>query len=517
MSPIVRTVLVLALTAPASAAAEDLVYTVRPGETLSEIGNRLLADRTRWRELPKFNRIPDPNLLVPGSTLRIPVQMLATSAASATVIDARGTASVRTGDVLQEGTEVTTGENGFVTLRLADGSTTQLQASSALRLERLRILAGTDVQRSSLALLRGRIESLIERLRGANRTEITTPMGSTVVRGTRFRVGSDPTARVQQTEVLDGAVDVGGTLAPGKPEKLPAGFGTLVDADGRVAKPVALLAAPNLAGLAQLLQRTELQFDFAPLEGTLTYRAQVAADREFHGVVGESVSTSPRATFRNLPDGEYYLRVRGVDSRGLEGRDALHAFRLAAGPVPPAPTQPVHQDKVSGSSAWFSWTAMKEAMGYRFQLARDAEFREVVRDESSLTRIWLETNNLAPGVYYWRVASTRANGQPGPYSDVQQFSLRPRPPDPGMPEIDAKSLRFSWVGEPGQTFTFQLARDAAFTLLVHIQEAKEPRIEMPRPAAGQYFMRWRVHDPDGDVGPWTTPQKVDLMAGGSRP
>lgn len=99
---------------------------------------------------------------------------------------------------------------------------------------------------------------------------------------------------------------------------------------------------------------------------------------------------------------------------------------------------------------------------------------------------------------------------------MQQFALRRGPPTPEQQEIDDKVVRFSWVGEPGQTFTFQLARDNAFTNLVDIQESKEPRIEIPRPAAGQYFMRLRVHDPDGYVSPWTTPQKLDLAAGTSR-
>jgi len=50
-------------------------YTVQRGETLSEIAQRTLGSSKRWPELVKANEnvIRDPNALVPGTVIRIPV------------------------------------------------------------------------------------------------------------------------------------------------------------------------------------------------------------------------------------------------------------------------------------------------------------------------------------------------------------------------------------------------------------------------------------------------------------
>lgn len=500
----------LALACSTVATADDYPYRVVARDTLIGVAQRLLLDPNDWPKLQKLNRVRDPLRLQPGSTLRIPVAWMKSAATQARVTQVQGGANVAPGALLGEGSSVLTQPDGFVTLQLADGSVARLQSESELRLESLRSYPGTEAHRSSLRLLRGRVESLVERLRGGGRNEVTTPVGSAVVRGTRFRVAADAQSREQRSEVIDGTVEVGGSADPARPAMVAAGFGTVVGTDGRVAEPVALLAAPDTAGLPALMERTLLRFTFPALAGAQRYRAQVALDREFQRVVGQSADSAPQARFTDIADGEYYIRIRGIDARGLEGRDAEHAFRLKARPEPPFPSQPQNKGKSVGAGAVFGWAENAEAAHYRFQLARDMQFRDLLREERAAKGAKLEVAALAPGDYFWRVASVRASGDQGPFGDAQQFTQKAPPPVPAPPVIGDDTLQFSWQGEPGQTFEFQLARDPAFESVLDARDLKEPRVELARPGAGQYFMRYRARDPDGFVGPFTAPQRFEL-------
>jgi len=495
---------------PTVAAAEDFSYRVAQQDTLIGVAGRLLREPADWPKLQKLNRIRDPYRLQPGSALRIPVDWMKSDPAPARVLQVQGGANVTPGAVLGEGSTIRTQPDGYVTLQLADGSLARLQSGSELRLDALKRYPGTEMHRSSMHLLRGRIESLVERLRGGGRSEVTTPVGSAVVRGTRFRVAADEQSRELRSEVLEGAVEVGGSADPARPARVGAGFGTVVSTDGRVADPVALLAAPELSALAPVMDRTLLRFTFPALPGAQRYRALIAIDRDFQRVVAQSVDATPQARFTDIADGEYFVRIRGIDARGLEGRDAAHAFRLKARPEAPFPSQPRNKGKSVGAGAAFAWAENAEASHYRFQLSRDAQFRELLREERAAKGGKLEIASLAPGEYFWRIASVRPSGDQGPFGDAQQFTQRPPPPNPEPPVIGDDTLQFSWQGEAGQIFEFQLARDAAFAQLLEKRELKEPRIELARPGPGEYFMRYRARDPDGFVGPFTAAQKFAL-------
>ncbi|MFO0747826.1 MAG: LysM peptidoglycan-binding domain-containing protein [Myxococcota bacterium] len=47
-------------------------YTVKPGDTLTEIAQILLGDSSRWQELAAYNGIKDPRDLAPGKVLKVP-------------------------------------------------------------------------------------------------------------------------------------------------------------------------------------------------------------------------------------------------------------------------------------------------------------------------------------------------------------------------------------------------------------------------------------------------------------
>jgi hypothetical protein len=496
---------------PASAqAGAEHVHVATPGDTLIGIGDQLLAEPRRWRDVARLNRLADPDRIAVGQRLRIPVGWMRTEPRPATLLSSTG--SVKAPATLDEGSEIVTGADGHAVLRLVDGTLLRLRPGSRLGLTESRVVPRTPVTRAGARLDAGRVEvEAAPAPRGQPGFRIETPQGVLGVRGTEFRVatGAPDAAAPPSTrgEVLEGRVDVAGA---GGSTPVAAGFGTVVDAAGRVAAPVPLLPPPVLGGLPTLQERVLVRFTLPPLPGAVAWRAQVAADAGFERVLADLRETGDQLRIAGLPDGDYRLRVRGVDAVGLEGRDADLAFRLKARPEPPLPSSPGPGERRFGDRVEFGWAANADAGRYRLQLATDPSFAAPLRELDDLRGLGTVIEGLAPGTYHWRLRSVRPDGDPGPWGDPGSFELRPAPPAPPAPSVDGRGVRFAWEGLPGQAFDFQVARDAAFGALLFERRLSETAIELPRPASGRYWVRLRAIDPDGFVGPFGGAQFFDV-------
>jgi hypothetical protein len=508
--------------ANAFAQVEELVYHARAGDTLIGISERMLEKPRDWPKLQARNRIDNPRRIPIGREIRIPVAWLRQVPAIASVVAVHGTAhqagqKLESGSVLPEGAEIDTGPDGYVTIQLADGSVLTLQSESRLALQRMKRYSESDAYDSQLQLPSGRVETRAQRKRRVGRFEIHNPVAISAVRGTDFRVSFDPSAAVGRAEALAGAVAVsGGEAGPPAARSrtarasmevvLEPGFGTLVDATRVPRPPTPLPAPPDLSKQPALQERVLFRFRFEPVSGASGYRGQIALEEEFRRVVAEAVFSSPEARFADLPDARYTLRVRSIDALGIEGADAMHSFILKARPEPPFPSYPPDKGKQTGERAAFQWTAAGADVSYRFQLARDAEFQDLIDDRSDISAPQAAVESVQPGEYYWRVATTARDGDRGPFGDPQRYTQKPTPAVPDPPEMDEASVTLTWASEPGQTFRLQLARDPEFRDVVADQQLSEPRIALPKPPPGTYYVRVQATDADGYVGPFTAPQ-----------
>lgn len=496
-------------------ADDDYRHTVRRGDTLVGIANDMLKDPWRWRTLQKINQVADPYRLMPGTQLRIPVDLLrlepAPARITATAGEVRADGSLlKIGDTVSSNAKIVTGPQSFTTIELIDGSHLVLQPDSQVRIEELSRRRHTDLTETQLRLEAGRIESTITKT-AAPRPKyiIKTPTAAIGVRGTRFRVGADGATGASQTEVTDGTVAVSDGKAT--PAAVTAGYGVVTETGGAISAPTELLAKPDLAGLPVLHERTIVRFVVPPLAGAQSYRFQVGTDAEMRTLLADDFARTPEAKFGHLPDGEYTLRVRGVDAKGLEGQDADFHFKLKARPEPPFASAPIRGVKLRAETVTLTWANNPDAARYHIQLANDEHFAKPVADMDGVeaTQI-VPAHKLAPGDYFWRARSIRADGDLGPWGDPVHFLLRPLPAKPEPPKIDDHQMTFAWPGEPGQTFQFQFARDAQFTDLVAEQQLTEATTTLARPDVGTYYMRVRATDPDGFIGPFTDTQIVEV-------
>lgn len=508
---------------PGLCLAQDWIYTVRPGDTIWTLSGKYLKHQGYWRRLQAHNRVTEPDRLQPGSRLRFPVSWLRIQPAAVRVVDIRGevegtapdTGQAFTpapGQALGSGMRLRTGAGASITLEFADGSRLLLQERSDLTLDTLSAYGDTGMVDTRLRLQRGRTSSQVVPAPGpGTRFIIDTPAAVSTVRGTDFRVAAEPAESVSRTEVLQGRVGVRGGRAG---VLVPAGFGSVAQRGRTPTAPARLLPPPDTSALPPVLERSPLPLRWTPLEGAVRYRVQIAPDRSFASLLFDAVSERPRIEGPDLPDGDYVLRLRGIDGRGLEGEDGYHRFTLNARPEPPFIIAPQDGTTVREATPRFQWAGSDTAASYRLQIAAGADFAAALLDLADLDDTSLRPElAMEPGVYHWRVAMRTGDGGQGPFSDPQRFELKPAPASPELeePAVAEDTMTFRWrAGLPGQRYRFQLAQRADFEAPLVDRHTAEPSVTIPRPEAGAWYLRIQTIDDDGYAGPFGPAQRISV-------
>ncbi|MFZ1809735.1 MAG: FecR domain-containing protein, partial [Candidatus Nitrotoga sp.] len=423
-------ILGLQLVYPAAAAEPEWLYAVNPGDTLIGVAADYLANPNDWHKLQKLNDITEPRRLRPGTKLRLPVALLKREIVIAEAIHVQGKVT-RTpkngrpqnfiaGARLEVGDIIETNANASVSMHFVDGSRLLLTQNTQVTLAEMTLFGKTGMAQTVIELNRGSLDTRVtEQQKPSARYEIKSRALNLVVRGTNFRAHVSDIGHISRSEVLDGAIQASGTR--GETVAILAGFGTLATPGEPPRAPQALPLAPDLSLVPSLLQGVPQRFEWPATVGAERYHAQVFADRSFERLLLDGVFQGNAANWPDLPDGHYILRVRSIDSNGLEGANADREFMLKARPEPPSISAPQDGQKIYGPQATLRWSASNAAHSYHVQLATKLDFSELLVDLPE------QVNNeyavsLAPGQYYWRIASVAAEKYQGPFSNAQSFN-----------------------------------------------------------------------------------------------
>jgi|GEM_PF-163313 len=517
-------ILSLLLANPAAAAEPEpeWLYAINPGDTLTSIAADYLANPNDWLQLQKINFVTQPRRLIPGTMLRLPVALLKREAAIAEVIHIQGKVThtpknkrpqnLVAGTRLEVGDMIETSADANVSMRFVDGSRLLLTQNTQVSLVEMILFGKTGMANTVIELNRGSLDTRVaKQQKPSARYEIKSRALNLAVRGTDFRAHVSDTDPVSRSEVLDGTVQASGTS--GKPVAVSAGFGTIAVLGEPPRAPQALLPAPDLSLVPNVLQRVPLHFEWSAAVGAERYHAQVFENRSFERLLLDGVFQGNAANWSDLPDGRYVLRVRSIDSNGLEGANADREFILNAHPPPPFISTPQDGQKVFGSQATLRWSASDTAQSYHVQLAAKPDFSELLVDSPKQVSNEYVVS-LAPGQYYWRIASVAAEQDQGPFSDVQSFTQHKTPPAP--PSISApqdgqkvygSQATLSWsASDTAQSYHLQLAAKPDFSeLLVDLPEQMNNEYEVSL-APGQYYWRIASVAAEQDQGPFSDVQ-----------
>lgn len=505
------------LRAQTEAPDADWRYRIQPGDTLITLTEQWLTPPRTWRDLQKLNRVPDPLRLMPGSTLRMPVAWLRREAGVAEALFARGqvtrqrgtvTEALAAGATLQSGDRIRTGPQSSASLRFADGSRLLIPADSDVTLDQLLVLGRSAIPAVRIDVQQGGADSRVTP--NAQRVplyDVRTPHVNLGVRGTEFRV---QTAGAQsRMQVLSGAVHADGLSAD-----VAAGQGLLAQGGTRTVSP--LLAAPDLSAMPREVERLPLRLAWsASPAGAVGWRAQLYPRGDADRLLLDARVSEPAVAWaeaRELPDGDYTLRVRAVDAQGQEGRAAEADVVLKARPEPPFIQSPAAGAVSYTGSMALAWTRNTAAPDVRLQIARDPAFKDLVLQPPPLAAAGFEAR-LPDGRYHWRIAAVEASGRAGPFGDAQTFELQPPPPapPPAEPEVSGDQLKLRWRADPGVTrYELEWATTPAFDgPAVQRFNVDKAEAVLPKPSPGTYYLRARAFNAAGAASPWGQTQMIE--------
>ncbi len=506
------------------ASAGEWFYTVQPGDNLWNLTERHLTSLKYVGRLQELNLIQHPSYIAPGTVIRIPIDWTKQQLGGlrARVIGVNGQAVIKRssseqtvpaekGMQLFVGDEIYCENDAFVTVEFADKSHMRVQDNSRVRLKRLNIFGQYGLVDTLVEIEQGRIESAVpENKEVDTRFRIKTPSAISSVRGTDFRVGmigeqEDSTS----SEVLKGLLLVS---ANNRDVNISAGFGSVTVLGSAPSKPVVLLSPPDLSATLTLYERLPLVISLHSLAGAQSYRAQIATDQTFQDLLAEFVTTKLPFREGDLPDGEYWLRVRGIDQSGIEGQDAVMSFEINARPEAPFILAPLPGGVLDVNNQEIKWSAQFSAANYILTISEQSDLSDPIFTDSEIYENKLKlTEPLAPGKYFWHIASVSASEGVGPYSDIMAFRVPFPGPELSVPEVGDDDLTLAWsAAAEGQRFHFQIASDKDFNELLYDEVTLNSRVTIPTPEGDRYYLRVKTIESDGFKGPFGSPQVIDI-------
>ena len=509
---------------PTFVVAEEWIYVIRSGDNLWSFTQKHLVSMKYLEGVQRLNSIQNPYFIPPGTQLRVPIAWTKLlGQAYAEVIAVQGVAKLRRkgqedvllqpGMQLMVDDEIYTYHDAFLTMEFSDKTHLRMQANTHLRLINMQILGNYGLIDTFIDLQQGRIENSVPKnFKSDTRFRIRTPSAVSSVRGTDFRVGVVETTLSSTSEVLAGSVEVDGK---NKTVKVPAKYGTVTLLGKSPQLPVKLLFPPDLSKTKSYYQSLPLEIQVDPISIAKAYRVQIASDREFKKLLSELTTNQLPFRVSDLPDGDYWLRVRGIDQAWIEGMDAVIPISLNARPEIPFIISPIPDGVMDSENHQFKWTIQTGVSHYEVMVSNRDDFASLnyYNPEFKGNKLILP-ERLNPGQYFWRIMAVSSEEGAGPISDTMGFRVLHPAPLLENTKFDEDTMAFAWrVPAEGQSFHFQFARDANFNDVIHDEVTIASHAVIKKPERGTYYLRIKTIASDGFQEPWGVPQTIEVPRG----
>jgi hypothetical protein len=503
--------------------AETLIpLKVQKGTNLIEITRKFCTSEYHWKEIAKINNLKPPYIISPGEVLFAPIELLKVEKLSAKVASVIGGVfivrngkklnQVSKGDLIYPGQTLVTENDGFTHLVFPDNKYTRISSGSKFTLTYLVKLSDSSLK-AEFFLEKGRITHEVKKQLEVNETFTTrTPVSVTGVRGTEFRLKLSE-GNINIVETLKGVVSVKGDTGV---LALKKGEGTKIAKGSSPEPPKLLPKVPVTPAVKDIFKVLPVKID-TPAEGDVSqYRLRVTTDEKGDNTVLEKLAEpSSSFTLLALPDGLYWGFLTAIDAEGFESLPANpFSFELRTIPGAPIFISPQDGNVTFETTVESKWLQAEGAENYHLQLAKDQEFESIEIDlnQKGISYVF---NDLAPGTYHLRVQAIAPDGFQSLYSLVDTWKVQKQATLGALEGSNEAGLNLRWasMGED-IVYDIQIGKNKKFTkLLVSENGLKKSEFvyaEYMEPAT--YYVRVRGVLGDGQVSPWTPPQKLTIDA-----
>jgi hypothetical protein len=396
---------------------DDVVVEVRTGDTLGDLARTQMDMPSRWRDVANYNLLPDPNLIEPGQQLRVKRAWLKSQSGSLKVEAVSGEATangkvLKTGDLIPAGAQVQTAAGGALRLRMPDTSLVNMMERSELKVSKLEQRAD-GVFSSLLRLVTGQIDAFKAKHAPGMADLAVVGRNATVgIRGTHFRVRQDGV--ITFTEVEEGTVSFDAMQTP-VVLALNAREGSV--ANGRdAAQVIPLLPEPVYPELPAVFDTPYVEWTMGEQEGSQRYVGELAQNDAFSDRLVSVRSEGRSIRLNELPNGRYWLKLRAVDSHGLQGMEGKIGFEVNVPPRQFAMTKVY----VSGKQLQLRWVGRKQSVSYQVQVAPRQDFQHLLLDAKTADN-WIDMPRPQSGRYFLRVRQLFHGGQVGAWDVPMMF------------------------------------------------------------------------------------------------
>lgn len=386
--------------------SSDFVYEVKSGDTLGKLANEMLDHSKRWKDVAKYNQLSDANRIEPGQKLRIQLPWLNARGGKLKIEAVTGEATadgrlLQVGDEVAQGATLKTATASALRLRMPDGSLLNMMEGAEVEVEKLENKQGNAFT-SLFRLVTGQVEAFKKKYpEGTADLAIRAKTATLGVRGTHFRMreeGGRAYAEIEQGLVSYDAQKTPVMLA------LAGGQGSVADGE-HAAEVIDLLPPPTFPALPAAFDTPYIQWVMPEQDGATGFFGELARDEEFSDHLVSVRVKKYKVMLTDLPNGRYWLRLRAVDSHGLQGREAKVSFLVNVPPRKFAMTKVY----VTGNGLQLRWVGRREGGGYQVQIADNQQFNSPMLDVKTAENV-VEIPRPKPGQYFMRVRQVFSGG-----------------------------------------------------------------------------------------------------------
>jgi len=276
-----------------------------------------------------------------------------------------------------------------------------------------------------------------------------------------------------------------------------------------VTGPIALFVN-SFPDNGQIRDSNKPVFSWQASEFAETYHIEVARDISFTDIIEQAYITETSYQSVELLEGNYYWRVRPINSFGLEGQFSdVQSFSIT-GPRAPIVDTPSNNLMLGDTlNPVFSWQPVDNSVSYVFELATDKDFASVL-SQSELLETSIQSGELELGQYYWRLRSKNELGFFGDWGQIYSFTISGPIPPVIIAPINAvqaatsQGVKLQWAGDEAVKYEIEIDDDADFSSSKsHLNVSGSSFVTT---SYGKGLNHWRIRavNPQGISGEWSS-------------